>query len=257
MIETEYGIRKALETLPSRDLLKVPHKDTILTVSHPAFGPGTHQDNIEKMQKGYTFLPAYARINFKPLTTDKSISSAAYDFPNLAKRQIFRLSWLQIGYALLTKARIIVNPLDENGKPTWDVKYLNSLLKSTQKIPVNKGHIRLGPNGLASATYTSFQTGDQDAETFANGGLARILEHTEGKATKLAEIASLENYQKGVNVWRRFNSINKPILRFVGLGPREPPFGDLGKFNVGGDFWYDCSDDGYAFGGLVTGEASA
>jgi len=64
---------------------------------------------------------------------------------------------------------------------------LNQLLNGAEKV----NGIYLLDNRIGFAPYDSFETGVQDADTFAQGGLARALEYTTEKtAPKLLEIAS-------------------------------------------------------------------
>ena len=52
--QSQYGVRKAQVTIPTRDLLVVPHRDGILTVSHPVFGSNPYDTNVVEMQRTYT-----------------------------------------------------------------------------------------------------------------------------------------------------------------------------------------------------------
>ncbi|MBS3151401.1 hypothetical protein J4443_03430, partial [Candidatus Woesearchaeota archaeon] len=87
--------------------------------------------------------------------------------------------------------------------------------------------------------------------TFTEGGLARLLEHSDEKtAHNLGEISSSENYPAGVNVWG-FDEVKEPVLRVSALysdwdfGRRLVVDGGRGDYRRG-----------YAFGVQKTGEAS-
>lgn len=103
------------------------------------------------------------------------------------------------------------------------------------------------PNNFGFAPYESFNQGVQDCDTFAEGGLARLLEHADGKtAENLRKITSPKFYKRGVNVYGFDGDIKEPVLRVAGLGS----YGgfDNYRLSVNGDHWND--NLGYAFGVL-------
>lgn len=245
--EAKYGMRKAeaREMLPSIDLFpQVQHNGKQLDVS--LFGPSTHNDNLAQMQKRYFHSKDLPNVTFRELTTPESISVAVYDFENLAKPKIFDMNWLQAGRIVRTSEGVYANvPKDAQGEPITDEKILKQHLNDAQKIKVGNGHIYLGNNDFGFAEYETFERGVQDGDTFAQGGLARILEHTPQVAANLKAIASPKNYKHGVDVWA-FDPVDNPLLKVVGLGSSRNFGGSRCDF-VGG----------FVFGGLVTGEASA
>ncbi|MEK6811113.1 MAG: hypothetical protein AABX96_01240, partial [Nanoarchaeota archaeon] len=179
--DSKYGIRKAQVVLPTRDLLVVPHRGVSLAVSHPAFGPNLYSTNVAEMGGTYSHnseglnLP---QITFREPTTSQSISTAFYGFGEDgefdAKRDIFDPRWLQAGRIVRTSNGVIVNPLrDKNGKLVLNQGDLEAIQKNSKKVPVGKGHIYLGQNDFGFAEYETFQTGVQDCDIFAEGGLAR------------------------------------------------------------------------------------
>ncbi|HLC73866.1 MAG TPA: hypothetical protein VJH20_04500, partial [Candidatus Nanoarchaeia archaeon] len=122
---------------------------------------------------------------------------------------------------------------------------LKESLKRMKKIKVGNGHIYLGKNDIGFAEYETFQIGGlQDSETFAKGGLARIIEHTKGPAIKLELISALSNYPRGISV-EGFESSRVPIERVLNLSWES-------DWSVGGSRLYvnDISrgSGGYAFG---------
>ncbi len=246
MVETQtsYGIIKATSVLPVRDLLLVPHKNRELVVSHPAFGPDTYSNNLAEMQKTYIHLEEHPQISFKEPTTSKSTSACAYDFEKLAKPQILDSRWLQLGRIIRTSEGVFTNPpRDAQGNSILDEETLMSLKDRAKKV----NGIYLGENDFGFAPYGSFTRGIQDCDTFAKGGLARLLEHTEEEvAENLRKIASKKFYKRGVNVLG-FDSVEKPLLRVVCLYSGRY-FDDSG-LGVGGD-WFGYSYGGYAFGVL-------
>lgn len=251
MVETQYGIIKATPSLPARDLISVPHKKGILVVSYPAFGPDNYSNNLKEMQRQYSHSKELPKISFREPATSESISAAAYDFKNRVKPEIFDPRWLQVGRIVRTSEGVFANPpVDKQGNPITDEKTLKSILNKSEKV----NEIYLSDNDFGFAPYETFNRGVQDCHTFAQGGLARILEYTEEKeAENLRTIASPKFYKRGVNVWG-FDDVKEPILRVASLGSGRG-LGSLRLF-VGGDGW-DGGSGGFAFGVLDSGEASA
>lgn len=216
MTETKCGIMKATPMLPVIDLLRVPHKNAYLDVSFPAFGPSTYDDNVKKMQKTYAHPEKFPRLTFREPTTSESISVAAYDFGNMAKPQIFDPRWLQLGRVVRTSEGVYVNsPRDTQGLVLTDEGKLKHLLNKANRV----NGIYLGKNDFGFAPYETFEKGVQDCDTFSQGGLARVLEHTDEKTVKnLREIASPKKFYKiGVNVWG-YGEVKEPIVRVASLG---------------------------------------
>ena len=245
--QTKYGIIKngiievkKLE-FPLISLLRVPHKNSKLVVSWPAFGPKTYSDNIQEMQKFYSHPQTGEKIFFREPTTSESISAAAYVFENIAKPQILDPRWLELGRILRTSQGVYVNPpKDAKDNSVTDEKTLESFLNKTKKV----NGIYLCDNDFGFAPYETFKQGKQDCDEFTEGGLARVLEHTgEKKAQKLGKIASPEFYKDGVYVWG-FDKVKEPFLTVVSLFSNW----DLGNYRllVYGN-WCDY-DKGYVFG---------
>ncbi|MDO8459489.1 MAG: hypothetical protein Q7S74_00100 [Nanoarchaeota archaeon] len=258
MTSTQYGIIEVKQPEhPPRSLLVVPHENNNLIVGFPAFGPGTYSGNQNSMQKSYSHPQTGERISFTPATTAQSISAAAYDFKNLAKPQIFDPQWLQLGYILRTSEGVFVNlPKDKQGNVITDEAILKSHLNGIKPIRIGKSDIYIASNteklkDFGFAPYETFQTGIQDGKKFAEGGLARVLEHTEEKANALGKIASTKFYLTGVNVWA-FEQTKEPVLRVASLGSGR--VSGSGRLSVNGNDW---SNEGYAFGVLDSGKASA
>lgn len=238
MIETQYGITKAIPSLPSRDLLKIPHREGDLVVGFPAFGPDAYCINLGEMSKTYSHSKKLPKISFRPATTSESISVAAYNFENMAKSQIFDLLKSQlrlyIGYVFKTSEGVFVNP------PTVDEKILKSYLNNSKKI----NGIYLGENDFGFVPYKTFTKGEQDSDTFCEGGLARVLEHTQERLAKnLKIISSPINYPNGVDVfdfWEAVSVFSSVSLYSFGRPNR--------RLVVRGGGWFD--EKGYAFGVL-------
>lgn len=246
--EIEFGIIKRKTEFPVRKLLMVPHKGDKLFVAYPAFGSDSFKNNIEKMQKFYFHPETGEKISFKEPITSKSISASAYGFGSWeevdAKRDIFNPRWLQMGSIVRTSKGVFANPpKDKQGNPIIDEKILRSYLNKSTKV----NGVYLGEDYFGFAPYGTFATGEQNSDTFARGGLARILEHTEKEvAENLKMISSPKNYSRGVDVGG-FDDVKKPLLRIVGLHSVNFINGD--KLEVGGYYGLDRSN-GYAFGVL-------
>lgn len=250
--ETRYGIIKSKMEFPIRNLLVVPHGDKDLAVSYPAFGPGYFKGNIQEMQKSYSHPVTEERISFREPTTSESISVAAYDFGNIAKPQIFDPIWFQLGYIVKTSEGVFANPpKDPQGRPITDEQTLKSFLNKAEKVNGIWLYNREDARDFGFAPYETFKQGVQDCDSFAEGGLARLLEHKEKTAESLKEIASPKFYKRGVDVFG-FDSVKKPVLRIADLGSSRDF--DSGRLDVYVDDWEGYMS-GFAFG--VTGTSTA
>ena len=232
-------IKQAKPQFPVRELLVVPHKEQEMTIGFPAFGTNTYRGNLEDIQELYSHPVTGEQISFRPATTSEAISAVAYDFGTGseadAKKSIFDPRWLQAGYIVKTQDGIFTNT------DITDESQLKSLLDNAQKV----NGIYLLNNGIGFAPYETFERGVQDVDTFAQGGLARVLEHTtEKEAGNLRKIASPKLYKKGVHVWG-LDDVKEPILRVASLDSVR----DLGddRLGVDGNGWYD-DGNGCAFG---------
>jgi hypothetical protein len=242
MTETNYQMRKAeaREQLPEIDLLpQIHYEDKQLDIA--LFGPNTYKGNIQNMQKAYFHSKKFPNITFRPATTSESISAAENNFADFIRSITSDPRWLQAGYILRTQEGVFVNPLDAQRIPITDEKTLKSFLNADRKV----NGIYLLDNDMGFAPYDSFVRGVQGCDTFAQGGLARVLEHTsEKEAKKFRAIASPKFYKKGVNVWG-FDNVKEPILRVVSLISYRNFAGDNLKV-YGGDS--DGNNVGFAFG---------
>ena len=242
---TDHGIiKQAKPQYPVRELLVVPHKEGDLTLGYPAFGSTTYRGNVAEMGKTYSHPLTGEAVTFRPATTSESISAVSYDFENMAKPKIFDPRWLQAGYIVRTNDGVFTNTTETNDSR------LKQLLNGAEKV----NGIYLINDNTAFAPYESFTTGGQDCDTFAQGGLARALEHTSEKVAKnLREIASPKFYKKGVNVIS-FDGLNEPALRVASLYSGRDF--DGGRLHVLGVDW-DDGDDGFAFGMLNKSRSDA
>jgi len=262
-MDEEYGVieeKQAQPKFPVRSLLRVHHQGTSLIVSGNAFGPNWFKDNVAEMNGSFCYPKTREVISFREPTTSESISAIAYQFTQIAKPEILDPRWFQAGRVLRTGEGVWANlPRDAQGNLITDEQTLKTYLQNVAPIKVGIGNVYIVPNreGLRDfgyAEYGSFEWGVQESVTFANGGLARIFEHTEGTATNLLGISSKENYKRGVDVCN-FDKVKGIILRVVGLSSGRGM--GRGKLCIdggwgGGGGWGDGSDGGggYAVGVL-------
>ena len=238
----KYGIIKAKHELPTVDLLRVPHKGKPLIVS-TVFGPNTYNTNVQAMQGEFYNSDEFPSVTLREPLTQESISAAAYEFGSMAKPEIFDPRWLQAGRIVRTQDGVFTNTRETDGQA------LTALLNGAEKV----NGIYLINDQMAFAPYESFETGVQEGEEFAQGGLARALEHTpETVAENLKTIASKGFYPSGVNVWG-FDKVRKPTSRVVSLGSGWDHGGDW--LNVVGNYWVD-DDGGCAFGVSASDEVA-
>ena len=247
MIEEFYATRKAesrKKILSEIDLLpKIPHAGQQIDMA--LFGLKTYRNNIKDMSKEYFHSKELSNITFTPATTAESISAAAYRFADFAKPKIFDPRWLQAGWIVEISEGFFANPpIDRWGNHITNEKTLKSFLKSDRKV----NGIYLLDNDFGFASYKTFNRGTQDCDTFARGGLARILEHTrEKEAKQLKAIASPKLYKIGVNVLG-FDDVKDSTLRVVSL---DSGMGlDDGRLLIECYDWNDDNDGG-AFGVLI------
>jgi len=251
MENSEYGIIKAKRPeSPPIDLLRVPHKEDKLFVAYPVFGPDYFGDNIQEMKKFYSHPETGEKISFKEPTTSQSISAVTPGFGSGeeidAKRDIFDdPDWLQIGRIVRTSEGVFANPpKDKQGNPIIEEKILKSYLKNSEEVNGIWLYNGKDARDFGFAPYGTITIGVQDCDTFAQGGLARLFEHTKEKtARNLREIASYENYPYGVDIMG-FDEVKKPDLRLISLGPSVSDK----ILDVHGD--WDGDYNGYAFGVL-------
>ena len=229
---TQYGLTKAKTEFSIKELLTVPHEG-----KRSAFGLGDYGSNLESMSQTYSHPETQEEISFRPATASQSISAAVYGFGKGkqvdAKRDIFDSRWLQLGYIVRTPDGVFIDTQIQ------DESQLKELLDHAEEV----NGIYLIDDKVAFAPYDSFKREVQDADTFAQGGLARALEHTRGKvAQNLRKIASPKHYKKGVNVYG-FDDVKEPTLKVAGL------------YSGGGGDWlvvsgknWGSGNYGYAFG---------
>ncbi len=190
------------------------------------------------MQQPYSHPWTGERFSFQAPTTRQSILAAAREFTSIAKPEIFSSNWFQLGRILRTSEGFWVPPPDAKGQPITGEQTLKRLLTKDAKV---KGIYLLNQDG-AFAPYESFQQGVQEARQFAEGGLARALEHTPERVAKNLE-AMARTYPGEVNVFN-FDPPKEPTLTVASLGSDGVWYG--GGLVVFGGNWY--GGGGFAFG---------
>ena len=265
IMEAGYELIETNPKAPIKNLIRILRGDKELITSLDVFGPDYFRNNIAKIQEAYSRPQTGEIINFREPTTAESILAASYDFENRVKRMISNPRWLQdgrmeitsypkflqLGRIVKTSEGVFANPpKDENGNPVTNEDELKSYLNRAKPIKVDKGRIYIVSDSeqlrdFGFADYDSFERGPQDYDTFLQGGLARVLEHTEKPAEAFSQIVSKENYPMGVKVCD-FDSVERPALILVlldAVGYSDDDF----RLNVNGE---DLRNVGYAFGVL-------
>ena len=241
--DTKYGIRKAelREMLPEIDLFPtILHAGKQLDIA--VFGPDIYKNNISNMQKKYFHSRQLPNISFRPATSAESTSILVPPNFKYCKTKILNPRGLQLCREIKTSDGVYLNPQKNTFEgDEVDEKTLKSFLKPDKKV----NGIYLLDNDFTFVPYESFEQGVQESGDFAEGGLARGLEHTqEKKASNLAIISDKKNYPRGVNVFR-FDPVTEAVVRVVCLYSYRGYDGLI----VVGDGWND-GDDCCAFGVL-------
>lgn len=214
-----------------KDLIKISGERNLVAVLD-AFGPDKYSRNIAAMGESYS-SPAGERISLRPATTAESVLIVSGDLKNKAHPKNLSLRWLQIGSIATTREGVFANTTEA------DERKLKALLDKSKKVNGVYFCEKDCGDDVGFAPYETFeQETNQEAGKFAEGGLARILEHTEGSAELLREMASI--YQVGACVFG-FKKVEKPVIRVVGLVSE----GDSNRLILSGG--EDPSYGGYAF----------
>jgi hypothetical protein len=219
MAKTQYKVMKAGKSkAPPISLIRISGTRKLIS-SLEAFGPNCFNENVAEIQKQYSHPQTGEVITLREPTTAESILAVSYDFAKRAEPKILDPRWLQMGRIVRTPEGVFANiPKDAQGKPITDKQTLKSFLDNCEKVNgiwlYNGNDKTLRDFGYAP--YETFEQGVQNAVDFAESGLARVLEHTAKTAVNLKEIASKENYSRGVNV-SGFDKVNEPALRVVSL----------------------------------------
>ncbi len=233
--------------LPVKNTYEVQHRKSRLVVGD--FGPNTYSNFLEEIEK--TYMYSYSEdctIKFREPTTSESISVCADGYEqrlnpkieNLKNRFLLGLYIFFLGRFVRVSEGVFANPpKDAHGNPITNEGVLMELLGTVEE---NDG-ICIVPDGMKKvdrenyflrdfgfAPYKSFVKGRQDSDTFARGGLARLLEHTrEDVARNLRKIASPEFFPHGVAIFG-FHDIFAP---FLGVARLQREYFDNGILSVG------------------------
>jgi hypothetical protein len=250
----EYGaIKQVLPKFPVMNLIRISHKKEYLTVTETSFGIDSFKKNIEKLRESYCFPNTWEIISFREPTTSESISYISHKLIKMKKRGFLNFNWMQVGRVLKAGEGVWVNmPKDSQGKTITDETELKRYLKGVAPVKVNKGRVYIVPNreglrDLGYAEYGSFEQGVQESATFAYGGLARILDHTEELCTNLLDISSKNNFRRGVNV-TCFDKSNQTFPSLVGFDCRWSLLWDM--LYIDGGWNENIDKNGFVIGVL-------
>lgn len=231
---TRYGLIEVKQPeFPTRKLWVVPHDGSALEAS--VFRPNYFSENLAEMHGNHSHPNTGKRISFREATTAESISIVArHNFKDIAKPTIFNSRRLHLGRCVKNSEGVFTNT------DVTDDNVLKQFLDKAEKI----NGIYFINDIIIFVPYESFKQGVQDSEEFAEGGLARGLEHTREKmAENLAQISSKKLYRGGVNV-SRLDREQKPVARIFELCP----FGSFLYVYGDGGFY---SSDGGEYGNTV------
>jgi hypothetical protein len=244
MTEVQYKVIKKPE-FPSISLIEISGQRNLIA-SLKVFGPGYFYNNIQKMKGPYSHPETGETISLRAPTTAESILIASHNFEKVTKPEVFYYSWFQTGRIVETPEGIFLNPPTESdGNVITNRHILERYLNGTEPIKLKKGKIwivqdREKLRDFGFADYDSFEKGIQSGKDFAEGGLARVLEHTRRTAETLRRMAS---FYKEVNVFP-FNKVDKNKLGIMKMGSgRYAQEGQL-LISIGDDSWDDRLDDG-------------
>lgn len=231
----KYGRLRASARSLYIDLIRIPHKGEPLIVS-PAFGPSTYHANIESITKEEFYnSEEFPHVRFREPLTQESISAAAFE-PSITKSDLLDSRWLQLGRIVEGPGGIFTNTMET------DETKLKEMLNGATKV----NGIYLINDQMAFAPYESFKTRKQEFGVFLEGGLARALEHTDGKiAENLARIASF--YPNLADVWGLAGEIEEPRQRVAALSSNWV-LGIFGDLFIGVGYTENAGHGGYAYG---------
>lgn len=247
---------------PSIDLVKISGEGGLVTTLR-TFGEGSFRENIEEMRQHYSNPKMGDDIQLRGPTTAESILIASKE---IGKYTDFIPHKFQIGGFVKTSQGIFVNPPNgKRGNPITDKRVLKSYLNGTKPKRVGRGKIYIVSNSetlrdFGFAEYGTFGVdngfyGRHDWELFLKGGLAKVLEHTEGEAKNLKVISSFKIHANG-------GGVRVKMLDDIPRGPnyrviRMESNGDIRKGQTNLDFddisSYDGGHIGSAYGVLDEG----
>jgi len=216
--------------IESIDLLVVPHEGKPLIVSSE-FGmdrffklertPGFRAYKMDKVlltainQGRFCHSERFSDFRLREPLTQETISAVAYrvetkDSSSWHGSSPFKGHWMAntilAGRVVETPEGIYTNTSE------IDEDILKSWLNGVEKV----NGIYLINDKMAFAPRDSYKIGIQETEEFVEGGLARVLEHTDAKvAENLARIASTKKFKGGTNVELSQSSCEKPKEELV------------------------------------------
>ncbi|MBT4135591.1 hypothetical protein HOD75_03075 [archaeon] len=213
--------------------LLFPEKGNPLGVS--LFGSGDYKKFLEIMQRDFSCLPYYDKVNFRPSTSCESIFVLSKEAEIISpeekeriKEQGRKMPLCCLGRILQSPDGVFVNPpLDEKGN--IDEEEYAKAIDSLSLV----NSVLLGRDGFGFAPYESFKTGMQSIDKFCRGGLARVLEGTsEDYAHRFEQAISGDPLEFGVNVECFFDFQSNTTLGGIYLKEEKTSVGNgLGVYD--------------------------
>jgi hypothetical protein len=174
------------------NLIKVPHKEGYLITPYLNSAYENQFLISNHSRKQYYNSKKYPNVSFREANSSETISildhylSHCYIYGEANDYELGHV--IKLSYILIEEEGVYVNiPRNSKGSLIDDKRIISSKLEKAQKV----NGIFFCENGLGFAPFETFKIGEQDYETFARGGLARVLEQTkEGIAKKLFHFLS-------------------------------------------------------------------
>jgi hypothetical protein len=187
-IEESYPLPK----FPVRSLLRIPQGTKFIVVSKDPFGESSFSDNIRYMQQSYCYPNTHEVISFNRPTTKESVQILG------AVPQVLTNRTIQLGYFSEGFEGIYVNPPTGHGdRMVCSDDELQQMRLGTRGV---YGVEFLKGSDFAFVPYSAFETGEQGADTFLKGGLARAIEHNFKRNAETLERILAQNGIRTVNV---------------------------------------------------------
>jgi len=221
----KYRLKEATlqNNLPDIPLMLRPHKGKNVRIAEFY---GSYFRTISEMEKHYRHSRYFSDITFTSMTTPESLEHTVFDW-DLAQH-LFSTERVNLGIYVRTGEGVYINPgktitkfeTETGGEPKLqlDMEGLTNLRDKAEKI----NGIYLGEDDFAFAPWESFKSSQSwndclEAKEFAEGGLARAIEHTSEKiAPTLFKIVSSCQYKKILMEY--WNAPKKPVIADLVIG---------------------------------------
>jgi hypothetical protein len=260
---------KARNILPERSLYLRKDKGKNVRISLFS-GPFLYA--FKAMQEHYWHSNFFSDITFEPVNSEEALNYLTVD--EYLARDTFRWKGLSAGFYIRTPEGIYINPgkaitlIPDDYRPPKP-KLNQDILKNQKDESTKVNGIYLGENGFAFAPWESFrvskfQRDEIPAREFAEGGLARAIEHTTESIAPILYKAALDCKKKVVMLnW--LDIPEKPVIGNLNIrapaGMAEWEFGITGnsyndhnllRENPNEDFYYTDDNGGVVIGRVKT-----